>query len=311
MGGLPVKPKLQGYVAQELFDEFERYRVTHNLNQSKGLEKLLAEFFNGSSASTLPQDEVVAAASLLAAMRAELADLRQELSQRIQIVEDRLAISSADGLVNESTTINEPALSAIDPVGNSADESATRLYGLATESAEIINAPIASDATTPLNDLAESAANLGDRLADSSVDESVMPLDESAIESAMVEDVSAISSADELATPLSELVARLADESAIESVEEEVEVEPATSEPQAEESARAVPTDLISATELAPLLAVTQPTVSRAAQKGNEKFRKWSSKQKGSAGVTWDFILVQTGGKQVPQFFQVTDTASV
>ena len=61
MGGLPVKPKLQGYVQQELFDEFEKFRATHNLNQSKGLEKLLAEFFNGSSASTLPPHDVVSA----------------------------------------------------------------------------------------------------------------------------------------------------------------------------------------------------------------------------------------------------------
>ena len=70
--------------------------------------------------------------------------------------------------------------------------------------------------------------------------------------------------------------------------------------------------ELISATELAPLLGVTQPTVSRAANNlGHEKFRKWSSKQKGSAGTTWDFILVKKGGKEVPQFFQVTDTPSV
>lgn len=52
MGGLPVKPKLQGYVQQELFDEFERYRTAHNLSQSRALEKLLAEFFGKPSAPT-------------------------------------------------------------------------------------------------------------------------------------------------------------------------------------------------------------------------------------------------------------------
>ena len=73
MGGLPVKPKLQGYVQQELFDEFERFRTTHILNQSKALEKLLAEYFGKPSAPTLPHEEAIAVATL----RADLVKLEQ------------------------------------------------------------------------------------------------------------------------------------------------------------------------------------------------------------------------------------------
>ena len=84
----------------------------------------------------------------------------------------------------------------------------------------------------------------------------------------------------------------------------------AASEPPKEE-AIAAPNELITATELAQILRVHQSSVSRAAKEDHESFKKWSSNQKGSAGRTWDFILVQRGGKVVPQYFQVTDTPSV
>ena len=141
MGGLPVKPKLQGYIAQELFDEFEAYRVAHNLNQSKGLEKLLAEYFGGSIASTVPQDEVAAAASLLAAMRSELAALRLELVQRLEVVESRLATESAiplDESAIESAVAEDVIAMPIDvSATSSADESAGEplVEGPATEEA--------------------------------------------------------------------------------------------------------------------------------------------------------------------------------
>ena len=285
MGGLPLKPKLQGYVQQELFDEFERFRATHNLNQSKALEKLLAEYFGKPSASTLPPVDALATSTLADSLRAELAALRLELVQRLEVVESRLAIESA-------TIVNELAA----PLDGLAEVSADNIP-------DLINVPIASDATTTPTEQIVSAANLK-------------------IESAVVEDVnavpvtvSAISSADGLATNLAELVASSADESASESVEEEVASELAADEPEEEaagvEKEIAVPKELITATDLAPILGVTQPTVGRAAKNlGHEKFRKWSSKQKGSAGRTWDFILVQKGGKEVPQFFQVTDTPS-
>ena len=84
----------------------------------------------------------------------------------------------------------------------------------------------------------------------------------------------------------------------------------AASEPPKEE-AIAAPNELITATELAQILRVHQSSVSRAAKEDHESFKKWSSDQKGSAGRTWDFILVKKGGKEVPQFFQVTDTPGV
>lgn len=251
MGGLPVKPKLQGYVAQELFDEFEAYRVSHNLNQSKALEKLLAEYFGTASAPSLPTEDVIA----VAALRAELAALRVELLQRLEFVESRLASESALPLDESATVVNRLVTISV------------------TESAY-------AEATTPVDDLAESAANL--------VDESAVVVDAIAVPV----NVSATSSADESAASLAESVASSADESVV-------------------EEAIAVPTELISATKLAPLLNVTQPTVSRAAKNGNEFFRKWSSEHTKSAGVTWDFLLVQKGKKQEPQYFQVIDTASV
>ena len=127
MGGLPVKPKLQGYVAQELFDEFEAYRASHNLNQSKALEKLLAEYFGKPSAPTLPPNDALAT-SALASLRAELAALRLELVQRLEVVESRLANKSAANLggisaIAEDVIAVPVTVSAI----RSADESATLL----------------------------------------------------------------------------------------------------------------------------------------------------------------------------------------
>ena len=104
MGGLPLKPKLQGYVQQELFDEFERFRTSHNLNQSKALEKLLAEYFGKSSASALPHEEAIATSTLADSLRAELAALRLEIVQRLELVESRLAINSATVVTESAAT---------------------------------------------------------------------------------------------------------------------------------------------------------------------------------------------------------------
>ena len=83
--------------------------------------------------------------------------------------------------------------------------------------------------------------------------------------------------------------------------------EPPADEPEEEaagvEKAIAATRRLITAAKLATLLKVHPSSVGRAAKDGHEKFMKWSSEQKGSAGRTWDFILVKKGGKEVPQFF--------
>ena len=181
MGGLPLKPKLQGYVQQELFDEFERFKATHNLNQSKALEKLLAEYFGKPSASTLPPNEVASALPLVAALRSELMELKLELTQRLQLLEDRLADSSAD---NSAMPLAGLADESAAPMISLSDESVTGFFSLVTDSA--------SDSVD---------------IQSGSAYKSVIPLDESAIESAVVEDaialpatVSAISSADESAS---------------------------------------------------------------------------------------------------------------
>lgn len=45
------KPKIQGYIDQETFDDFEAYRKENNLTQSQALEKILASFFGSDRAS--------------------------------------------------------------------------------------------------------------------------------------------------------------------------------------------------------------------------------------------------------------------
>ena len=140
MGGLPVKPKLQGYVQQELFDEFERFRTTHNLNQSKALEKLLAEYFGKPSAPTLPHEEAIAVATL----RADLVKLEQELSQRLQYLEDRLAVRHSSGI-----TVSSAYESAI-PLDESAIESAVVEDAIALPATVSVNSSASESAGEPL-----------------------------------------------------------------------------------------------------------------------------------------------------------------
>lgn len=270
MGGLPVKPKLQGYVQQELFDEFERFRATHSLNQSKALEKLLAEYFGKPSTSTLPHEEAIA----VAALRSELVELKLELTQRLQVLEDRLADSSAhssatllDGLADESAA----------PMISLSDESVTGLFRL----------------------VAESASNSVDIQSVSDY-ESAISLDESAIESAVVEDA--------ITVPMNVSAVSSADESAGESVvaaSEPPEEEPATSEPEeaaVEEVAIAGEPEKVSSLPVAagePLKPLTSlglgkrlkknnSSISRNKDKGNDYFREWSAKLDPD-GIAWEF----------------------
>ena len=254
MGGLPVKPKLQGYVAQELFDEFEAYRASHNLNQSKALEKLLAEYFGKPSASTLPPNEVASALPLVAALRSELVELKLELTQRLQVLEDRLAVSSAvtsatplDGLADESEAATESAA----PMISLSDESATGFSGL----------------------VAESAIDSVDIQSGSAI-ESAIPLDESASESAVVEDAFAL--------PVDVSAISSADESASEPPEEEaVEV---SSLP----VAAGEPLEPLTSFGLEKRLKRNNSTISRAKDKGNGYFREWSAKLDPD-GIAWEF----------------------
>lgn len=162
MGGLPLKPKVQGYVAQELFDEFEAYRASHSLNQSKALEKLFAEYFGKPSAST-PPDAI--ATSALVSLRAEFVELKLELTQRLEVVESRLAIESA-------IPLDQSAL----PLDGLADESAAPMISLSDESVTGFSVLVAESASESVD------------LQSGSAYESAIPIDESASESAVVED---------------------------------------------------------------------------------------------------------------------------
>lgn len=135
MGGKPQKPKIQAYVDQRWFDEFEIYRATHNLNQSKALEKLLAEFFGGASASTLPLDGAIATSNLVYALRSELVDLKLEIDHRLQLVESRLATESAHKSAVAITESASESATLQDELAVPLDESAVDIDGLATESA--------------------------------------------------------------------------------------------------------------------------------------------------------------------------------
>ena len=156
MGGKPLKPKIQAYVEQRWFDEFEVYRSTYNLNQSKALEKILAEFFGGFSNPTSPPDEVIDVNASLFALRSELMELRLELEQRLHLVENRLEVDSAvplNGLASESAT--------------SKTDSAMGLNELAYESA-VESAIVHAESVLLLDELGFESATASNRLADES-----------------------------------------------------------------------------------------------------------------------------------------------
>lgn len=234
MGGKPQKPKIQAYVEQQWFDEFETYCSTHNLNQSKAIEKILAEFFGGPSNPTLPSDEATAVTTfaLIDSLRAELAELRNELDQRLLLVESRLGNKSAfesaaplKRLATELATNHaEPAmvkrtvrveqLTSTDPViyrvvhksaTESVDESVIALKRLATESVDksaILTDELATDSAMNHAELAVT------------LNESAMAPNGLASESAVGLDELATESVKHLTESVKELD-RLADESVV------------------------------------------------------------------------------------------------
>lgn len=241
----------------------------------------------------MPPHDVVSAFPLVAALRSELLELKIELTHRLQILEDRLAIDSAvepaaslNGLanvsVNESAlSLNESALSLTETAielnesaSISANKSASRLTdsavdatGLAevpaVESAELINVPIYSGTTTPAEPTV-SAATLED-------------------ESAVAENVSAISSVDGLATPLAESVASSADESVGEpAVEEAVEVAlavgslpVAASEPSVEEVIAATKPQHLNRQQLGKYFGKSHETIRQWEESGRLAEKGW------------------------------------
>ena len=283
MGGLPVKPKLQGYVAQELFDEFERFRATHNLNQSKALEKLLAEYFGKPSASTAPQDEIAAAASLLAAMRAEVAALRLELVQRLEVVESRLAIESA-------IPLEQSAL----PLDGLADESAAPMISLSDESVTGFSVLVAESASESVD------------LQSGSAYESAIPIDESASESAVVED--AITLPATVSATVSADVS--AGESAGEPPEEETVVveEPAAGEP--EEEALVVATSepaVVEAIAAPKSQHLNRQQLGKYFGKSHETIRQWEADGK-LAEKGWEVVPGTGSSPKKPRLYRLVSS---
>lgn len=239
MGGKPQKPKIQAYVDRRWFDEFEVYRSSHNLNQSKALEKILAEFFGGPSKQALPSEqlETAIAPALVDALRAELAEFKQELEQRLQLVESRLGLESApesattlNGLANESAL--KPEVVLAESAFESASELATPVDGLANESATHLTESASASATS-LNELVAKSADKSATALDESASELVGLVSESADESASamldglatdLANSSAVESANLDTTTALEEVAESANSSAVESA---IEIEEA------------------------------------------------------------------------------------
>ena len=265
MGGLPLKPKLQGYVQQELFDEFERFKATHNLNQSKALEKLLAEYFGKPSASTLPPNEVASALPLVAALRSELMELKLELTQRLQLLEDRLADSSAD---NSAMPLAGLADESAAPMISLSDESVTGFFSLVTDSA--------SDSVD---------------IQSGSAYKSVIPLDESAIESAVVEDAIALPATVSVNSSASESAGEplVGGPAASEPPEEEAVVVEGPAAGESEEVAIAgEPLEPLTSLGLEKRLKKNNSTISRNKDKGNDYFKQWSA-ELDPDGIAWEF----------------------
>ena len=98
MGGLPKKPKIQAYVDDRLHDHFQDYCQQRRLNQSKGLEQLLASFFKAEIPDLdLGEDYQSQQIS------AELADLKEQISliqQQIELHGKIISEKSADSLAD-------------------------------------------------------------------------------------------------------------------------------------------------------------------------------------------------------------------
>lgn len=86
MGGLPVKPKVQGYIRQEVFDKFQEYCKSNRLSQSAGLEVVIAEFF-GIKKEVTEQNEKITSSTTYIEICNILTSEVEKLNERISFLE--------------------------------------------------------------------------------------------------------------------------------------------------------------------------------------------------------------------------------
>jgi hypothetical protein len=333
MGGKPQKPKIQAYVDRQWFDAFEVYCSSHNLNQSKALEKILAEFFGGPSKQALPSDrlETAIAPALVDALRAELAELKQELEQRLQLVESRLGLESApesavalNGKPSESaseliTSVDaKPSESAISRtesaqswVTEAVTESATALDESAITASRLAGESVAEsanlDTTTALEEVAKSAANLAIKSAIEIEEAIALNTLEDNFETATPSGGSVeVSQSATNNTPISYDAARLGaiapshekgmdnDDILLGSVE--LPLSPL------ESPFEEVELGPLTSLRLAARLGVDNSNISRNKDKGNEYFGKWSA-GRDPDGIAWEY---RPGKNRSPQYHPLT-----
>lgn len=116
MGGLPVKPKVQGYIAQEVFAQFQEYCKLHGLSQSAGLEIAVAGFLG----IKREPDKKTSATLEISILASEIG----KLSKRVSILErwklDTESLPEDVPTADLVFPIAEPPANLVEPVANTA-----------------------------------------------------------------------------------------------------------------------------------------------------------------------------------------------
>lgn len=156
MGGLPQKPKVQGYIQQEAFDKFQDYCKLHKLSQSAGLDVVIAGFF-GIKREVTEREQHEQTTTSIETSNILVAEI-SKLNERVGILERwKLDIESLSDISEDISTANltcpiaEPAANLGEPVANT-------LANLNREAADILVNPIQSGADTSMG-IADTIAN--------------------------------------------------------------------------------------------------------------------------------------------------------
>lgn len=106
MGGLPVKPKVQGYIDQEVFVQFQEYCKIHGLSQSAGLEVAVAGFLGIKREQDKKTTTSIETSNILAS---EISKLNERLGILERWKLDLESVSSDISTANLTYPIADPA----------------------------------------------------------------------------------------------------------------------------------------------------------------------------------------------------------
>ena len=147
MGGLPTKPKIQGYITAEVFAKFQDYCKLHGLSQSAGLETVIAGFFGISPEVKEPLEKTNISVSNI------LATEISKLNDRVGILErwklDVENISADVSNANLSCLIANPAAYLNGAVANLSANLASSANNLTDLVADTFANLASVDADTP------------------------------------------------------------------------------------------------------------------------------------------------------------------